>query len=85
LFESYNIKLETPVGANQKDQEHRHLVFRKCRKRNEILFSQQCCQMMLKRNYAKSLQGLNTRLITKITAVTILQTMNYTNKKPLII
>lgn len=39
--------------------------------------------MMLKRNYAKSLEGLITRLITKIAAVTILQSMNYENKKPL--
>ena len=33
LFESCNIKLETPGRANQKDQEHWHPVFRKCRKR----------------------------------------------------
>jgi hypothetical protein len=50
LFESCNIKLETPARANQKDQEHWHPVFRKCRKRVEPLFSQLCDQMMLKRN-----------------------------------
>ena len=33
LFESCNIKLETPGRANQKDQKHWHPVFRKCRKR----------------------------------------------------
>lgn len=83
LFESCNIKLETPNRGNQKDQQHWHPVFRKCRKRIETLFSQLCDQMMLKRNYAKSLEGLITRLITKIAAVTILQSMNYTNNKPI--
>jgi hypothetical protein len=39
--------------------------------------------MMLKRNYAKSLGGLITRLITKIAAVTVLQSFNYENTKPL--
>jgi len=83
LFESCNIKLETPNRGNQKDQQHWHPIFRKCRKRIETLFSQLCDQMMLKRNYAKSLEGLITRLITKIAAVTILQSMNYTNNKPI--
>ena len=83
LFESCNIKLETPARTNQKDQEHWHPIFRKCRKRIETLFSQLCDQMMLKRNYAKSLQGLKTRLITKIAAVTVLQSMNYKNNKPI--
>ena len=45
LFESCNIKLETPGRANQKDQEHWHPVFRKCRKRIETLFSQLCDQI----------------------------------------
>ena len=83
LFESCNIKLETPNRGNQKDQQHWHPIFRKCRKRIETLFSQLCDQMMLKRNYAKSLEGLITRLITKIAAVTILQSMNYINNKPI--
>src|SRR5665213_9325 len=83
LFESCNIRLETPNRGNQKDQQHWHPIFRKCRKRIETLFSQLCDQMMLKRNYAKSLEGLITRLITKIAAVTILQSMNYTNNKPI--
>jgi len=83
LFESCNIKLETPNRGNQKDQQHWHPVFRKCRKRIETLFSQLCDQMMLKRNYAKSLEGLKTRLITKIAAVTILQSINYINNRPI--
>jgi len=52
LFESCNIKLETPNRSNQKDQQHWHPIFRKW---IETLFSQLCDQMMLKRNYAKLL------------------------------
>lgn len=83
LFESCQIKLETPKRSNQKDDEQWHPIFRKCRKRIETLFSQLCDQMMLKRNYAKKLEGLNTRLISKIAAVTVLQAMNYENNKPI--
>lgn len=83
LFESCNIRLSTPGRSNQKKQQGWHPVFRKCRKRIETLFSQLCDQMMLKRNYAKSLEGLRTRLISKIAAVTVLQSINYTNNKPI--
>jgi hypothetical protein len=39
--------------------------------------------MLLKRNYAKKLQGLNTRIISKLAAATILQTINKQNNKPI--
>jgi hypothetical protein len=39
--------------------------------------------MVLKRNYAKSLEGLQARLISKITAVTVLQAMNRVNNRPI--
>lgn len=39
--------------------------------------------MMLKRNYAKSLSGLKTRLISKIAAVSMLQWINYQQQKPI--
>jgi hypothetical protein len=83
LFATCYIRLETSKRSNQKDQGPWHPVFRKCRKRIETLFSQLWDQMMLKRNYAKSLGGIITRLITKIAAVTVLQSFNYENKKPL--
>jgi len=83
LFESFKIKLETPASANQKDQKHWHPIFRKCRKKIEILFSQLCNQMMSKINHAKSLEGLKTRLISKIAAVTIFKSMNYSKNQPI--
>jgi Transposase DDE domain len=81
LFSKCDIKLETPKRNNQTAQQSWHPVFRKSRKRIETLFSQLCDQMMLKRNYAKSLNGLNTRLISKIAAVTTLQYINHQHSK----
>ncbi len=84
LFSSCSIRLETPKRNNQKDAQGQwHPIFRKSRKRIETLFSQLCDQMMLKRNYAKSLDGLNTRLISKIAAVTVLQYINHQQSKPI--
>jgi hypothetical protein len=83
LFHYSNVRLETPKRNNQKQEKAWHPVFRKSRKRIETLFSQLCDQMMLKRNYAKTINGLNTRLISKIAAVTILQYINYQQNKPI--
>ena len=83
LFHQCNVRLETPCRNNQQQQTTWHPVFRKSRKRIETLFSQLCDQMMLKRNYAKSLTGLKTRLISKIAAVTLLQSINYHHQKPI--
>ena len=83
LFSSSNIRLETPKRSNQKDKEPFAPVFKKSRKRIETLFSQLCDQFMLKRNYAKSNLGISVRILSKISAVTALQYMNYLNNKPL--
>jgi len=83
LFQYSNVKLKTPARSNQKEQNDWHPTFRKSRKRIETLFSQLCDQMMLKRNYAKTINGLNIRLISKIAAVTILQWINYQQNKPI--
>ena len=83
LFTSCNIILQTPKRNNQKDKEPFAYVFKKSRKRIEPLFSQLCDQFMLKRNYAKTNLGISVRLLAKISAVTVLQYMNYLNNKPL--
>lgn len=38
---------------------------------------------MIIRNYAKDTDGLFTRIIEKISALTILQYINYKNEKPI--
>lgn len=77
LFETAHIRLEVPYRSNQKDGKPTFTCFAKARKRIETLFSQLCDQFMIERNYAKDIEGLFTRIIGKISALTILQYMNY--------
>ena len=83
LFTCCNVELQTPKRTNQKDYKPFSIVFKRTRKRIETLFAQLCDQFMLKRNYAKSVLGLSVRILSKITAVTLLQFMNLKNDKPL--
>lgn len=76
LFETVNIKLETPMRKNQKNYKKQPYIFRKSRKRIETLFSQLCDQFMIRRNYAKSFDGFKTRILSKITALTMVQYIN---------
>lgn len=76
LFESCNIKLDTPMRKNQIAYKKQPYIFRKSRKRIETLFSQLCDQFMIRRNYAKSFEGFKTRILSKITALTTIQYIN---------
>ena len=76
LFESARITLETPMRTNQHNYRKQAYVFRKSRKRIETLFSQLCDQFMIRRNYAKSFDGFKTRILNKITALTLVQYIN---------
>ncbi len=76
LFETANIKLETPMRTNQNGYQKQPYIFRKSRKRIETLFSQLCDQFMIRRNYSKSFQGFKTRVLAKITALTLVQFIN---------
>ncbi len=83
LFESSAIRLETPKRRNQADYVPFSPVLRKARKRIETLFSQLCDQFMIRRNYAKSFNGFSTRILTKITALTLTQWFNQKNANQL--
>ena len=76
LFQTANIKLETPKRTNQKDYKQQPYIFRKSRKRIETLFSQLCDQFRIRRNYAKTFEGFKTRILAKITALTLVQYIN---------
>lgn len=76
LFESKQIKLEVPMLKNQYNYKKQLYVFRKSRKRIETLFSQLCDHFMIRRNYAKSFNGFKTRILSKITSLTIIQYIN---------
>lgn len=83
LFTSANISLQAPYRRNQKQHVPYPVVFRKSRKVIETKFSQLEDQMMIKRNYAKTFEGLSVRVISKVAAVTVLQMINKINNKPL--
>ncbi len=76
LFESKQIKLEVPMRNNQSNYKKQAYIFRKKRKRIETLFSQLCDQFMIRRNYAKSFEGFKTRILSKLTSLTIIQYIN---------
>ncbi|MCI2230336.1 IS982 family transposase [Polaribacter sp. MSW13] len=76
LFETCNIRLNTPMRKNQTNFKKQPYIFRKKRKRIETLFSQLCDQFMIRRNYAKSFSGFKTRVLCKITALTTIQYIN---------
>lgn len=78
LFETCRIKLDTPMRSNQKNYKEQSYIYRKSRKRIETLFSQLCDQFMIRRNYAKSFEGFKTRILSKISALTIVQFINKT-------
>lgn len=77
LFTNKNIKLAIPSRENQTNIKKYPYLFRKNRKRIETLFSQLCDQFMIRRNYAKSFDGFKTRILSKITALTMIQYLNH--------
>lgn len=84
LFEEDKIRLITPIRGNMKERiDVWNKSYRYIRKRIETLFSQLCDQMMFKRNYSKSLDGLLTRVVAKVNAVAVLQFLNVTNNRPI--
>lgn len=76
LFNTVNITLETPMRSNQKNYKKQPYIIMKSRKRIETLFSQLCDQFMIRRNYAKTFLGFKTRILAKITALTMIQYLN---------
>jgi hypothetical protein len=76
LFESARIQLEVPLRSNQQSGKPVVRILKKVRKRIETVFSQLCDQFMIQRNYAKSFAGFKSRILAKVTGLTILQFLN---------
>ena len=76
LWQTANICMEVPGRSNQKERSKVIWELRKVRKRIETVFSQLCDQFMIQRNYAKSFSGYRTRILSKITGMSILQYIN---------
>ena len=83
LFEEAKIELEVPHRLNQKNWKPTFIPYAKARKRIETDFSQFVDQFMLTRNYAKQIEGFMTRIISKISAFTIMQYVNSSLGKPI--
>lgn len=77
LFNYSNIKLSIPLRKNQHNFNGFSYKKAKIRKRIETAFSQLSGQFMLHINYAKTFLGLTTRLLSKITAFTTIQYINF--------
>lgn len=83
LFTTANIKLECPYRLNQKNWKPTFVPFAKAMKRIETLFSQLTDQILVIKNDAKETCGLFARIIGKISALTVLQNINYIYNKPI--
>lgn len=76
LFKTVQVKLQTPKRKNQTDYVEQPFVFKRGRKRIETLFSQMCDQFRIRNNYAKSFDGYKIKILSKITAITVIQHLN---------
>ena len=76
LFETAGIRLEVPLRANQFEHKPGLWMLKKVRKRIETVFSQLCDQFMMQRNYAKSFAGFKSRVLAKVTGLTVIQFLN---------
>ena len=76
LFTHSRIILSVPMRTNQHHQNEFSKVKRRKRKRIETLLSQLQGQFSLNINFAKTFEGLATRIISKITALTMIQYLN---------
>ena len=83
LFEEVKVRLITPLKSNMKTLDEWTGSRKRTRKKIETLFSQLCDQMMLKRNYSKTLKGLFVRVLAKISSVSFLKYLNLKNGKPI--
>jgi hypothetical protein len=83
LFEQYNVKLKVPFRNNQHDYRKHPKRYKSKRQMVETFFAQMCDQLNLKRNYAKSYEGLAARLASKLSSMSILHWINHLNGKKL--
>ena len=83
LFEKYKVKLKVPFRINQHDYKRHPKKYRAKRQMVETFFAQMCDQFHLKRNYAKSYEGLLTRLSSKLSAMSLLNWINFQNGRKL--
>lgn len=83
LFKQFEVKLKVPFRCNQKDYKRHPKKYRRKRQMVETFFAQISDQFHIKRNYAKSYKGLQTRLSSKLSAMSLLNWINFQNGRKL--
>lgn len=83
LFDKFKVKLSVPFRVNQHDYKKHPKKYKCKRQMIEKFFAQMCDQFNLKRNYAKSYDGLLARLASKLSSMSILHWINHLNGKKL--
>jgi hypothetical protein len=83
LFEKYEVKLKVPFRNNQHDYRKHPKKYKSKRQMVETFFAQMCDHLNLRRNYAKTFEGLVTRLTSKLSSMSILHWINYLNGRKL--
>jgi hypothetical protein len=83
LFEQYNVRLKVPFRNNQHDYKKHPRRYKSKRQMVETFFAQLCDQLNLRRNYAKSYEGLVGRLTSKVSSMSILHWINHINGRKL--
>ena len=77
LFNYSRINLSVPMRKNQHDFVEFSRMKSKIRKRIDTNISQLCGQFTINTNFAKTFQGLATRIVSKITSFTMIQYLNF--------
>ncbi|WP_312082184.1 MULTISPECIES: IS982 family transposase [Epilithonimonas] len=77
LFNFSKINLSVPMRRNQHNFVEFSRTKSKIRKRIETNISQLCGQFTTNVNFAKTFQGLATRIVSKITSFTMIQYLNF--------
>ena len=77
LFNYSRINLSVPMRKNQHDFVEFSRIKSKIRKRIETNISQLCGQFTINTNFAKTFQGLATRIVSIITSFTMIQYLNF--------
>lgn len=83
LFEKFEVKLKVPFCSNQHAYKRHPKKYRRKRQMVETFFAQMTDQFNVKRNYAKSYEGLQARLSSKLSAMSLLQWINFQNGRKL--
>ena len=83
LFDQYEVKLKVPFRLNQYDYKKHPKRLKSARQMVGTFFAQMSDHLNLKRNYAKSFEGLLSRITSKLSAMSLLHWVNNLNEKKL--